>query len=397
VTGLPLLVSVPVVEAVARLLRVALLAAFLPPAEFGLAMALAAVVTVAELAGDAGQDRFVMLREGEAARRDMAAMHSLLLARGALLAAALFLLAAPLARLVQAADAVGAFQWAAGVLLLRAPLHLEVFRRQREGAFGAAALVALVGQGAGLAGTALGAGVWGDHRAALLGLACDALGWTVASHALARTPWRLGRRGTGAALRFSAPLMLSGAGIAAISQADRLLVGQLFGTEALGLYALVTALALAPAAMLARTAGAPMLARALRGGGVAAGFALAALLCGGVAAAALALLPVAFGAAYAAGGALAALAVLLAMLRVLRGAPTTLLLARGATGRIAVASLATGWGLAAGWALALAWPEPAAVLAGLVAGEAAALALMWGYAPSRSSRATMRGAARPSP
>ena len=378
-----------------RFSRTLLLAKMLSPAEFGIAMALSAVIGAAEVATDTGHDKFALLHEGAAAEQARGALHLLLLVRGAILVLVLFALAAPLAGLFGVPASVGSFRLVALVPLCRAPMHVDVLQQQRDYRFGGMALVTMVSQFGGLAGTVLGILWLADNRAILLGFVIESLTRTVCTHAWASTAYRLrtDRAMLWAAFRFALPLMANGVGLAAISQADRLLIGGLFGVETLARYSLLLTIAVVPIGLLFSSFGTVSVialnrvrqnTNRHRHTTVLITWTFAVLAAGYAFGMALLLdvsIRLLFGASYAVGPGLQALAALITLMRVLRGgAPTAILLNETRTGPLAAGNILLGVGLVAAYALAHVWPTLEVVLVGVAVGDALALLVLQGWA-----------------
>ena len=86
--------------------------------------------------------------------------------------------------------------------------------------------------------------IMADHRVIVLAFLIEAAVYVAASHIFARSPmWVIPDLGTlRRSLAYGVPLMLNGAGLALIGQADRVVVGRLFGMDILGVYAVIFSL-----------------------------------------------------------------------------------------------------------------------------------------------------------
>jgi len=374
-----------VAEQAARLLRSIVLARLLVPSEFGTAVALGVVLGAVELASDISAEKYVVLRAADGRDRARDAAHALQLVRGVLLAALLLLASGPLAALMAVPAAQPGIAALALYPLIRGFAHLDIKQYQHDYRFLPDALATCASHGLALAVGVVAAVALADHRAIIISLLAEALLYTILSHRFAASPWRIGRDGLALrqALAFSLPLMANGVGLAAMAQADRMIVSSRFGVEALALYAVVMSVAVAigyPAVRVLFTLGFSLRVRAASAVGDAAA-ALASLriawMCclaalvfaGGIGLALDRLVPLLFGPAYAVTGWMHVLAVGVAYLRLARVANTVLLLAEGRSRAVAVGNLCGLLGVAAAALLCLAWPDPAAVLLGIFLGD----------------------------
>ncbi|MGH6823131.1 MAG: oligosaccharide flippase family protein, partial [Methylocella sp.] len=173
-----------------------------------------------------------------------------------------------------------------------------------------------------------------------------------------------------------------------ISQADRMVVGRLFGMDILGVYAVILSLAVTPTSLLGKITldlGISMLARSRDNSRryletylwlawffafLAFGYAAFIGLTLDV------LLPFVFGKAFAVGTDPVILISAIVFLRILSGGPTVALLVSGATSRLTLATLMSVFGIAAAAALALVHPVLTSVLAGVLFGNVLTMVLL---------------------
>jgi O-antigen/teichoic acid export membrane protein len=374
----------PLVVFAARIGRTVILSHLLAPGEFGITVAITVVISTAELATDVGQVKFIMLKPAAAARQALAAGHALQIFRGLLLSAAIAVLAVPAVTFFGIPQAVGSFEFAALVPLVRSFTHLGIEQIQRDYDYRAVALAVTASSATGLAVAAIAAAtILPDHRVIVLALLAEAVVYTAASHILAHEPMRVipDRETLRQSLAYGLPLMLNGAGLALITQADRMIVGRFFGMDILGVYAVILGLAMAPLSPLMQTTGSlgmSMLARsrdtpkrylenylwltwffAFLAFGYAAFIGLTLDV----------LVPLVFGKAYVVGIDTAILISAIVFLRILRGGPTVALLASSATTRLTLANQMSVFGIAAAAALAQVHPVLTSVLAGVLFGD----------------------------
>jgi len=393
----------PLVLFAARFGRIVILSRLLAPSEFGTAVAITIVITTAELVTDVGLEKFVVLKSAADARRALVAAQALQIFRGLLLCAAIAVLAGPAATFFGIPQAVASFEFAALVPLVRSFSHLGIKQIQRDYDYRPEALAVTACSVTGLAVAALAAAtILPDHRVIILAFLVEAAVYGAASHILAHAPMRVipDRETLRQLLAWGLPLMLNGAGLALIMQADRMVVGRLFGMHILGVYAVVLGLAVAPISVLSQITnglGMPMLARsrdtpkrhletylwlawffAFLAFGYAAFIGLTLDV----------LVPLVFGKAYSVGTDTVILISAIVFLRLLRGGPTVALLVSGATTSLTLANLMSGFGIAAAAALAQVHPVLTSVLAGVLFGDVLTTVLLQWAAISRIPNGT---------
>lgn len=375
----------PLITFAARFGRTVILSRLLVPGEFGITVAITIVITTAELATDVGLDKFVLLKSAADARQALAAAQALQIFRGLLLTAAIAVLAVPAVTFFGIPQAVASFKLAALVPLVRSFWHLGIKQIQRDYNYRAEALAVTASSVAGLAVAALAAAtILPDHRAIILAFLVEAAVSVAASHILAHAPMRVipDRETLRQSLAYGLPLMLNGAALALITQADRIVVGRFFGMDILGVYAVVMGLAMAPASLLLQITGSVSMSMLVRSRDtpkryletylwlswlyafIAFGYAALIGLTLDV------LVPFVFGKAYAVGTDTVILISAIVFLRILRGGgPTIALLVSGATTRLTLANLMSVFGIVTAAALAQVHPVLTSVLAGVLFGD----------------------------
>ncbi len=268
-----------VAELVASLARAVVLARILPPDQFGVAIALALVLSLAEMAADLGLDRQVVrldLTGDIAAQRGT--LHGLALAKGALLAALLAALAWPLSMLFGAPDAWPAFAALAICPLLKGSANLGVKEIARDYRFGPDALAVIAQHVVTLLLAVVLALVIAKAWVVSAALIAGYVAYGVLSHALAPHRWRLAWHSptAGAAWRFGAPLLPNGMAQGLKNVGDRLIVGALLGPAALALYSVTAMIGVMPRGIILRYLTTTTLPRFVNTGGGAAGASLMA-------------------------------------------------------------------------------------------------------------------------
>jgi O-antigen/teichoic acid export membrane protein len=386
------LASVPqIIDFASRFGRTIILAHMLPTTEFGVSVAFMVVVTIAQLASDFGVDKFLLTQRDAGDADALAAAHGLIILRGVAVGAVIFAAAPLIIRIFAAPGETAAFRWVALITLLHNFEHLEMVQVRRDFRFRPGAIANLSSQLCAFAAVYPAALLFRDHRAMLVSMAVSAVVYVALSHILAQTRYRVvvtDRRRMREAFSYGLPLTLNGLGIAANSQFDRALVSHWLGLATLALYAVMLNLATVPVAMLLGilgSVGVPFLARA-RGDAEAENEAYrAAVWLHAVAASAYAvfvavtlrrLVPFVFGPAFSVSPSAQLFAAMIVWVRLNRGAPNLLLLAAGSTGRLMIANLTAAVGPLLAAVLLPLSPRFNTMLACMLVGEIAALAVL---------------------
>jgi len=365
------------------------LARLLGPAEMGVVVAIGLTLTFLRMISDLSVDKLLVQdREGDEPLFQ-GAMHSLHVARGALNAVALALLAWPLAALFNVPEARWAFQAVALAPFLRAFTHLDYIRVQRSLRYSPGVVAELVSQAVSTA-LAVGLGLALRSYAVIVWVQIgQALAFALATHLLAERRFALAWRWEHIkrALRFGAPLLGSAVLLFVVLQGDHVLVGAAYSQEELAWYGVGFALAAVAADLAGRlvlSIGLPTLSQAqdqlqefARRASVLTTVAamLASALAAGFVSASHWIIRLLYGQEYAPAAPILAVAAAALSLRLIRFAPTTAALARGDS----VTSLLANSGRALYLPAALlavqrGWPMLAVALAGLFA-EGVALAV----------------------
>ena len=219
-------------------LRNAIIAYTLSKGDFGIAATITLALQMLETLSDLGADRLIVqARDGEDPAL-IAAAHTVLVLRGFLTGAILFVSAGAVARVFGIEHARHAFELAALVPVIKGFVHLDQRRQQRQLRNGASMIVEVVPQLAIVLATWPLLRWWPSFEPVVwlaLGQAAVTL---IASHAVAERGWRLGfdRRLLARLLAFGWPIWLSAFPLLAVFQADRVIVGSLHGVEALAGY-----------------------------------------------------------------------------------------------------------------------------------------------------------------
>lgn len=367
--------------------RNVLLARLIGVEDYGIASTFALLMTLVDLLSDLGLGRFVVQdREGDSPRV-LAAVQSLMLARGIMLAAIVFVFADPIAVLLGQPDIGWAYRIFAAVPLLRAFSHLDIVRQQRAMRFGLMIKTTFLGL---LTSFAVLWPLWlwlGDFRVMLGVILVETLVQISATHLLAEKPYRLGWSGavTARALRFGWPLMTGGMLNFAMMQGERLIVANQYTATDLGLFSAAQTIAFAPIIVVQRVVSSmvlPLLARhqdneriflhraelsleiqLVNGLTLMLGYVLAGPL----------LLPLIYGPEFAAGAPLVAILGITFTLRMVRVTPASISMAKGHTINLLIVNIVRFASFPAAFLIAIKGGSLEAIALTSVAGEAAAL------------------------
>lgn len=367
--------------------RTLLLAALLPPDEFGRAAALLVAISLVDLLAFSGLETRTIHHPRGDAPSVQAALQGAATARGVVAAGATLALAWPLAATMAMPEIAWGIATLAATALAQGATHLDVHRLRRDARFGRLALTTAGAAAIGLAATAPLALWLGDWRALLGARLVQAAAALAIGHLTAERPFRAAFDAAEwrATARFLAPVMLSGALVVLVLHGERVAVARYLTPETLGWFAVALTLTTAPAQIAISTiAGScqPRLVRAAPDRWTAEAartVRLFALAAAALAAGGALLGPTGvhalFGAAMAPAAALVGPLAAVAGLRLIRAGYVTVAFARGAPREdlIAVAPRLAALGLGAGALSAGAGLETLIWLA--AAGEAAGAAL----------------------
>jgi O-antigen/teichoic acid export membrane protein len=245
----------PIVEFASRFGRTALLSRLLVPNEFGTATAINVVIGVVALVTDMAIYKFVMISPNNA--RALAAGHLLSLVRGFFVTVTLVFCAPLIAASFGVPQFASSFAIIAFVPLIQSLSHLGI--RQVEGNYDylPETIALLSSQLMALIVLVAAVCILRDHRAIIVSLLTECGCYTIVSHLLARTEYRLrsDRASIFTLLAFGIPLVLNGMGVAAGSQLDRYLIGSWFDVSTLALYAIILSMTVVPVSVIDRIFG----------------------------------------------------------------------------------------------------------------------------------------------
>ncbi len=379
-------------ETAVPFVRTLILTHLLAPYEFGFASALAATSATFSQITDIAIYSFVSSSPRSVYAEAIAGAHAVSIMRGFCVGGLLLLASRPVACMFGTCDDWSSFVWLAPLMIIGSFEHFETrVAGQRDYRYWPTLIASLVSQCCGLAALTLIAYKFENHYAYIAYLMIQSLVYVLASHLLASSLYRVNRRTpfVRKVLSFGFPLMLSGIGLAIMSQGDRWIVGSLMGLPFLGLYAVVTLVAYIPLSGVFRINGAILFA-GLHNANIETGQYDARLklycraipvIAGGYALGLLAfydlVVPAVFGHRYVISDSAIFLLALIVFIRVIRSDPQQiLLLLTQNTRKLAILGQAPFIGLFATAGLALIHPTLEFILVGSLVGEIAALCVV---------------------
>ncbi len=232
------------------------IARLIPVADYGVAATFAMVMAVIEMGSTLGlQQQIVQSKRGDDPAFQ-AALQGFQLLRGVIAAAALFVLAGPIADFLAIPEAAPAYRWLALVPLLTAAQHFDIHRAQRRGQYRPMLLTGALPALAALIAIWPLSRVFDDWQVALWAILLHAALGVLVSHLMAERRYRLrlDRAEMRANLRFGAPLLANAALMYLVFQGDKIIVGRLAGMEELAIFAMGMTLTLTPSLVIAQSA-----------------------------------------------------------------------------------------------------------------------------------------------
>ena len=235
------LVLLSAVEYGAPFIRMVIMTRFLDLRELGIGSVLAATYGTIEMVTDIAIYRYVYSAPREEFEEALATAHAVAIVRGAIVAT-LMLCAAPfIAAAMSLQSDWASFAWLAPVTLFRSFENFAPKLAERNYQYGAQLWTTLTAAGLSLSAMIIVAAITHSHVAIIAMLMGNSIGFVAASRIFADVPYRLRFRSQKflSAVKFGYPLMISGLGTAISSQADRFLVGAMYGMPALAVYSVV--------------------------------------------------------------------------------------------------------------------------------------------------------------
>jgi len=231
-----------------------ILARMLAKADFGIAAALAMIITLLEFSSKLGISRFV-IRDKDGGRPDfIASAHFVQGATAVFSSLAMMAVAVPLSRLFGIREQSGTLLVLAVIPLLNGLAHLDVRRYERDLRFAPSLLVEMIPQLL-ITLAAWPLALWlGDYRAVVVLLVVKAVCSCAGSHWLAERPyrWKPNRGHVMRMLRFGWPLLITGFLMFGVMQGEPFLVATYYDMDELAPYAAAIALAMAPGFLFTR-------------------------------------------------------------------------------------------------------------------------------------------------
>jgi O-antigen/teichoic acid export membrane protein len=333
--------------------RNALIGHALSKDNFGVAATITLILQMIETVSDLGADRLIVQAPDGDRPRFVSAAHTLLAARGVVLALAMYLTAPMVAHFFGASHATPAFQLASLVPLIKGFLHLDYRRAQRRFDNRPQMLVEVVPQAVALMLTYPLLAATRDYNAVVSLSIAQVIAAVVLSHMLAQTPYRFAAdRGLlNRQLAFGWPILASSLPLIAVYQGDRLIIAHLSGLEALANYTAAFMVTMVPGLIAAKVGHAlllPLFSENIRRRqpllgkfkiGAEATVVLAAVYLAGFIVCGDALLPIVFGQHYSSLGAVTAWLAGMWALRMIQAVPGMALMAHGATKPFVIAGV----------------------------------------------------------
>ena len=380
----------PFGEFLLRFVRTIIVSRLLAPADLGAAIALVAILTSCEMVTEIGLDQFVIVSRPAAGAQVVAAARQVSIARAVLLAAAIALGAPLLAAAFGLGSEHRVVSWLGVVPLIASLRNWRMVQVQQEYRYRAETISNLGSRVIGLAALLPAYLALRDERIVIANLIVEAAVAVVLSYLLvprervARVDPTIRRE----ALRYGLPLMVNGVGLVAVKQLDQMIVANLFDLATLAHYALVLNLAVTPTSVLQNVASRlflPFLGQSRRQAASPGRASFIVVVGMAVAAAAYAVpmgltlgwvAPLAYGHQYSVRPEFAALAMLVAFLRFVRGGPNTVMLEHGRTLRLTAGNMVAAIGMLIGFVLGFVEHRVEAVLLGVALGDLLSLLLL---------------------
>ena len=228
----------------------------IPINDYGIASTFAIAMAVVEMASALGlQQQIVQAKNGEDAHFQ-ASLQGFQVLRGVVSGAVLFICAGLIADFLNVPQAAWAYRVMALVPVLNAFVHFDVHRLNRSMVFLPVILTGAVPALLSVLAVWPLAAWYGDYKVMLYAIVVQAVATTVVSHLVARRPYRLvlDHAIMAGSLRFGWPLLVNGILMFAIFQGDKLIVGREMGMEALAIFAMGFTLTLTPTLVMAKSA-----------------------------------------------------------------------------------------------------------------------------------------------
>lgn len=241
--------------------RNAILGHALSPRDFGIAASITLVLQLVETLSDLGHDRLIVQAKDGDEDSFVATTHTLMIARGVILSAILYVLAPHAASFFAVPEAAKAFSAIALVPLIKGFMHLDCRRAQRRLDNRPQLIVEIIPQTVALAATLPLLGVLPGYDAVVAAAVLQAAATLAVARAVADNPYALALRAdvVKRLIVFGWPILLSALPLVAVYQGDRAIIGRMSGIEALAAYSAAFMLTMVPGLLASRAGHALML------------------------------------------------------------------------------------------------------------------------------------------
>ncbi len=250
-----------VVSQVCSFVRSVILARLISPENFGIAATFAMTFSLLEMLSNFSSDKLlVQSQQGNEPRMQQTAQFFHVI-RGVANGGLIFLLAGPISGLFGVPQARWAFQCLALVPVIRAFIHLDTNRFQRDMRFGPSVLVDVISSVAITIAVVPLAWKLRDYSAMLWLLILQSIVFTVGSHLLAERPYRVcwDRNFARQMAKFGWPLLVNGLLMFGIFEGDRFVIGSAnrifphstYNLTDLGVYSVAFSVTMAPTMFVA--------------------------------------------------------------------------------------------------------------------------------------------------
>ncbi len=237
------------------LARTLIIARLISVEDFGIAATFAISMAVVEMMSALGlQQQIVQAKDGNDPRLQ-AGLQGFQLLRGLVAGAVLFLLAGPIARLLNVEEVTWAYQLLAVVPVLNALVHFDIYRMNRTMVYLPGILTGVVPAVVSLA-VVWPLAVWfGDWRVMLWSILTQAVLTVLTSHLVAERPYRLlfDRQIMAQSFRFGWPLLANGVLLFLVFNGEKLIVGRELGMAELAVFSMGITLTLTPTLVMAKS------------------------------------------------------------------------------------------------------------------------------------------------
>lgn len=220
-----------------RLLRNVLIARLISVEDYGIGSTFVVAVSLISMATNLNLGKMIIQARDED-RHFIDAVNGIVVARGVLLAAILYLTGGWMARLFGQPELAWAYQMVAVIPLTTSLRHLDMQLFSRSMNFRPAVASEVIAVAVTVVLAWILSRVFGDFRVMLAVLVAHSLISCVLTHVFARNPYRLAwdREVTRQCVRFGWPLLVGSMAVFATQQGDRIIISNVFGAYELGLF-----------------------------------------------------------------------------------------------------------------------------------------------------------------